>query len=38
MAQPWKTIETIDTDEGSLELRQRGAKDFLITVGGLVLS
>ena len=37
MAQPWKTIETIDTDEGMLELRQRGAKDFLITVGGLVL-
>ena len=37
MAQPWKTIETIDTDEGVLELRQRGAKDFLITVGGLVL-
>lgn len=37
MAQPWKTIETIDTDEGLLELRQRGAKDFLITVGGLVL-
>jgi spermidine synthase len=37
MAQPWKTIETIPTDEGLLELRQRGAKDFLITVGGLVL-
>lgn len=37
MAQPWKTIESIDTDEGVLELRQRGEKDFLITVGGLVL-
>jgi len=37
MAQPWKTIESIETDEGRLELRQRGAKDFLITVGGLVL-
>ena len=37
MAQPWKTIENIETDEGLLELRQRGAKDFLITVGGLVL-
>ena len=37
MAQPWNTIETVDTDEGVLELRQRGAKDFLITVGGLVL-
>jgi spermidine synthase len=37
MAQPWKTLESFDTDEGLLELRQRGAKDFLITVGGLVL-
>ncbi|MDF1581000.1 MAG: spermidine synthase [Desulfuromonadales bacterium] len=37
MAQPWKTIDRIDTAEGVLELRQRGAKDFLITVGGLVL-
>lgn len=37
MAQPWKTIDSIATDEGLLELRQRGAKDFLITVGGLVL-
>ncbi|MBE0502415.1 MAG: spermidine synthase [Desulfuromonadales bacterium] len=37
MAQPWKTLESFPTDEGVLELRQRGAKDFLITVGGLVL-
>lgn len=37
MAQPWKTIETIETDEGPLELRQRGSKDFLITVGTQVL-
>jgi spermidine synthase len=37
MAQPWKTLECFDTDEGVLELRQRGEKDFLITVGGLVL-
>lgn len=37
MAKPWKTIATIPTDEGPLELRQRGAKDFLITLGGLVL-
>ena len=37
MAQPWNIIESIETDEGILELRQRGAKDFLITVGGLVL-
>ena len=37
MAQPWKTLESFDTDEGVLDLRQRGAKDFLITVGGQVL-
>ncbi len=37
MAIPWKVIESVDTDEGALELRQRGEDDFLITVGGLVL-
>lgn len=37
MAKPWKTIESVETEEGVLELRQRGEKDFLITVGGLVL-
>lgn len=37
MALPWKTIERVDTEEGVLELRQRGEKDFLITVGGRVL-
>jgi len=37
MAKPWKTIESITTDEGVLELRQRDERDFLITVGGLVL-
>lgn len=37
MAQPWTTLASVATDEGPLELRQRGAKDFLITLGGLVL-
>lgn len=37
MAQPWKTIESISTDEGALELRQRGARDFIITIGPQVL-
>lgn len=37
MAQPWKTIERITTDEGALELRQRGERDFLITVGSQIL-
>lgn len=37
MAQPWQTIERITTEAGTLELRQRGERDFLITVGGRVL-
>lgn len=37
MAQPWKIIESIATDEGVLELRQRGEKDFLIMIGTQVL-
>jgi spermidine synthase len=35
--QPWKTIERVATPEGSLELRQRGERSFLITIGGRVL-
>ncbi len=34
---PWKTIESVPTAEGALELRQRGPKDFLIVIGGRVL-
>ncbi|NTV50000.1 MAG: spermidine synthase [Geobacteraceae bacterium] len=37
MAQPWKTIERIATDEGALELRQRGERDFIITIGPQIL-
>jgi len=37
MAQPWKTIESIATDEGTLELRQRGERDFMIMIGSQVL-
>lgn len=37
MAQPWKTISCIATDEGPLELRQRGERDFLIMIGTQVL-
>lgn len=37
MTQPWKTIDSISTDEGKLELRQRGERDFLITIGPQVL-
>src|ERR1700761_355586 len=34
---PWKVIDAGPSAEGTLELRQRGARDFLITVGGRVL-
>ncbi len=37
MAQPWKIIESLATDEGILELRQRGERDFLIMIGSQVL-
>lgn len=37
MAQPWKVLEKETTADGVLELRQRGERDFLITVNGLVL-
>ncbi len=37
MARPWQIIDSVDTDEGTLELRQRGEKDFLITIAGRVL-
>ena len=37
MAQPWKTIESVSTVEGILELRQRGERDFLIMIGPQVL-
>ena len=37
MTQPWKTLERAESDEGPMELRQRGEDDFLITVGGRIL-
>ena len=37
MAQPWKIIDSVLTAEGLLELRRRGAGDYLITVDGRVL-
>lgn len=38
MALPWKIIATVPTEgEGDLQLRQRGVKDFLITIGSQVL-
>lgn len=37
MAQPWQTIEKVDTPDGVLELRQRGEHDFLILINNRVL-
>jgi hypothetical protein len=37
VTQPWQIIESIDTDEGILELRKRGESDYLITIAGRVL-
>lgn len=36
MALPWDLLDSVETNEGVLELRRRGA-DFLISVGGRVL-
>jgi spermidine synthase len=37
MAKPWRVVDSIDTDEGLLDLRQRGETDFLITINSRVL-
>jgi spermidine synthase len=34
---PWKTLETITTADGALQLRQRGNSEFLIVIDGRVL-
>ncbi len=37
MAKPWRVVDSVDTDAGLLDLRQRGETDFLITIGRRVL-
>jgi spermidine synthase len=34
---PWRTLDSLATPEGQLELRQRDTRDFLITIAGRVL-
>lgn len=34
---PWKVIATVATAEGALQLRQRGEREFLITIAGRAL-
>ncbi len=33
----WQVLDRVDTSDGPLELRQRGERDFLITIAGRVL-
>jgi len=37
MAKPWRIVDSADTAEGLLDLRQRGETQFLITIDGRVL-
>ncbi|MBM2838433.1 MAG: putative SAM-dependent methyltransferase [Deltaproteobacteria bacterium] len=37
MAQPWETLDRVNTADGVLELRRRGEQDFLIVINGRVL-
>jgi spermidine synthase len=37
MALPWKTLDSFTTGTETLELRQRGERDFIITLGSQVL-
>ena len=37
MARPWRIVDSVETDEGRLDLRQRGETDFLITIDRRVL-
>ncbi len=37
MTKPWQTIDSNETADGRLELRQRNGSDFLITIEGRVL-
>ena len=37
MTRRWETLDVVATSEGPLELRRRGAREFLITLSGRVL-
>jgi spermidine synthase len=37
LAQPWQTIDKVDTADGVLELRRRGERDYIILVNNRVL-
>ncbi len=37
MPRPWQLLDSVDTEEGRLELRKRGERDFMISIAGRVL-
>ncbi len=37
MAQPWQTLDTVNTPDGPMELRKRGERDFLILINNRIL-
>lgn len=37
MPRPWEILDTVPTDEGPLELRRRGDRDYMITIAGRIL-
>jgi spermidine synthase len=37
MSRPWQVLERVETAAGTLELRRRGERDFLMTLAGRVL-
>ncbi len=37
MPRPWKLLESVQTDEGQMDLRRRGDKDFAILIDGRML-
>src|SRR5438067_650983 len=37
VVRPWRTIDSVETPEGLLQIRQRGEGDFLMTIAGRVL-
>ena len=37
MTRPWRIVDSVHTDAGLLDLRQRGQTEFLITIDGRVL-
>ena len=37
MSRPWQLVEAVEHGAGRIELRQRGERDYLITLDGRVL-